>query len=414
MRLACYGLVERDAGSVASANFLILEELAQRGHDLDFYAKADFVRPEPLFDYDNFNYHGVLLDDQVQLRRLIPSSLGEIVSRIADNWLYRQHLNSIQQKFKQRHDADPYDAVLFLGVEPQFATHDIPAVSWLQGPPQTEWQAIERLSEHIINLSGRWLYWKLKAFYTYKQRAQQRRIAQADHLICGSEWSRTKIIDFGVPADRVHALPYPFDLDLFAPNPHVESLHSGKRTFLWLGRIDPRKRLDLMLDAFRLLIEERKDVHLEIIGRLNYAKEYKRLIDTFPHPDHITYRDHIPRADVPSLMNAVDVVVQPSEDENFGSSVAEALCCGTPVILGPTNGTAEYCGEAAFRFDAYTPEALQQEMKASLHALEHHNEDIATHARQTAEEQFDVEKIISELESVFHPSALAPRSSILG
>ncbi|WP_243664289.1 hypothetical protein [Rhodothermus marinus] len=44
MRIACYALVEQHAGSVASANYLILEELLRRGHQVDLFAKADFVR----------------------------------------------------------------------------------------------------------------------------------------------------------------------------------------------------------------------------------------------------------------------------------------------------------------------------------------------------------------------------------
>jgi glycosyltransferase involved in cell wall biosynthesis len=37
-----------------------------------------------------------------------------------------------------------------------------------------------------------------------------------------------------------------------------------------------------------------------------------------------------------------DVLCQPSDEENFGSSVAEAQACGLPVIVGRTNGNADY------------------------------------------------------------------------
>jgi glycosyltransferase involved in cell wall biosynthesis len=36
------------------------------------------------------------------------------------------------------------------------------------------------------------------------------------------------------------------------------------------------------------------------------------------------------------------VLVQPSEEEDFGSSVAEAQACGIPVIIGPTSGNRDY------------------------------------------------------------------------
>lgn len=411
MRIACYGLVEEQAGSVASANFLVLEELLRRGHQIDFYAKADFVHPDPLIAHPNFHYKGVLLDDKIQLRQKISPAFGRIINRLAEDWLYRQHVRAIGQRLRACHRERPYEAVLFLGVEPQFDAGTAPVVSWVQGPPQTEWQSIRRLKDQITALCGQGLYWKLKAFYAYKQRKLRKRLTQADYLICGSQWSRQRIIDFGVPAERVKALPYPFDLSFFTPSSESESL-SAPRTFLWLGRIDPRKRLDLLLDAFAELVEQRDDVKLKIVGRTSYASGYMELIDRFPHPDHLTYTEHVPRVQVPDLIRQSSAVIQPSESENFGSSVAEALCCGTPVILGPTNGTGEYCDSAAFRFDAYTADSIRRAMQDCLDALASRPEKIAQEARATAERQFNVQDVASKLTSLFQSSSESIRESV--
>jgi len=405
MRVACYGLAERDAGSVASANFLLLEELVSRGHEIDFYAKSDYVRPQGLLQYSNFHYKGVLLENSSAVRSALPRFVGDGLHRIADEWLHARHLKAIGKLARNSHREAPYDAMLFLGVEPQFDTGSIPTVSWPQGPPQTEWKAIRRLKNQIITHAGRLLYWKLCAYYAYRQRVQRRDLQRANDVISVSEWSRQYIKEAGVPDQHTHVIPYPFDLNLFDPDNDAAPLHPGRSTFLWLGRIDPRKRLDLMLDAFKYLVQCRQDVHLEVVGRLNYAPGYKKLIDNFPYPSHLTYREHVPRAEVPPLMNAVDVLVQPSENENFGSSVAEALCCGTPVILGPTNGTAEFCGDAAFQFDTYRPEALYQQMKLSLEVLDHSDSDLSTLARQTAEKHFDPKHVVSQLEAVLQKFA---------
>jgi len=408
MRIACYALVEQHAGSVASANYLILEELLRRGHQVDLFAKADFVRrPEGLDRWPHFRYEGVLLERLRSLHDRWRPLLRGGLERVVEDWIYRRHLDAIARRVAERHREQPYDVLLFLGVGAQFEVDGLPAVAWLQGPPQTEWQAIYRLRHRLIALSGRMLYWKLRAFYRHRQRMAQRELARCRAVICGSEWSRRHVIAFGAPAECVFALPYPFDLELFRPEPNVRPRNPGRRTFLWLGRIDPRKRLDLMLEAFALLLEKRRDVHLEIIGRFTYAPEYRRLIETFPFPEHLTYAPYIARTEVPDLLRSVDVIVQPSEDENFGSTVAEALCCGKPVVVGPTNGTGEYCGAAAFRFERYTPASLCAALEAALHAIETDPVGLAAVARRIAEEQFDVRRIGERLEAILMQTAEA-------
>ncbi len=44
--------------------------------------------------------------------------------------------------------------------------------------------------------------------------------------------------------------------------------------------------------------------------------------------------DGVPREAVPDLIRQATAVVQVSENENFGSSIAEALACGVPVVAG--------------------------------------------------------------------------------
>ncbi len=69
---------------------------------------------------------------------------------------------------------------------------------------------------------------------------------------------------------------------------------------------------------------------------------YQNLIKAFPFPDRLTWIQSPPREKVPELLHGQDVLAQPSDEENFGSSVAEAQACGLPVIVGTTNGNADY------------------------------------------------------------------------
>ena len=70
MRIACYGWVERDGGSVAGANYELLSELLGRGHDVTFFAKRGHVRPDQFPRHPN--YRGVPAGSGSVDRRLAP------------------------------------------------------------------------------------------------------------------------------------------------------------------------------------------------------------------------------------------------------------------------------------------------------------------------------------------------------
>ena len=148
--------------------------------------------------------------------------------------------------------------------------------------------------------------------------------------------------------------PYPVDLETFHPKP--AAAHDPDRPLLVaLGRLDPRKRLNLLLDAFAIVLEAVPAARLRIVGRPGYAPNQLSLIERFPRRDAVEYREAVPRPEVPALLREATVLVQTSENENFGSSVAEALACGTPVVVGPSNGTADYIDEHSVTFGDYEP-----------------------------------------------------------
>jgi glycosyltransferase involved in cell wall biosynthesis len=95
-------------------------------------------------------------------------------------------------------------------------------------------------------------------------------LSLTDHFIVGSrESKRTLHAFYGIPDDRIFTLPYPIDLDLFNLNvldAGRTSQVSGSLWVCWLGRIIPRKRLDLFLDGAALAIREGVDVRLTLVG----------------------------------------------------------------------------------------------------------------------------------------------------
>ncbi|MFN9913542.1 MAG: hypothetical protein ACK53L_13205, partial [Pirellulaceae bacterium] len=58
MKIAATGFVSLEAGSVASANVIILKSLLERGYSIDFFSKPSFVDPRPVVEnLPNFRFY---------------------------------------------------------------------------------------------------------------------------------------------------------------------------------------------------------------------------------------------------------------------------------------------------------------------------------------------------------------------
>jgi glycosyltransferase involved in cell wall biosynthesis len=146
------------------------------------------------------------------------------------------------------------------------------------------------------------------------------------------------------------------DLETFCPGPVPEPL--PRKRCLWLGRIIPRKRLDLFLDGVACAIRGGADLEATVVGGVGFVPGYEKLIEGFAFRERLTWIPSVPRNEVPGLMRGHDVLIQPSEEENFGSSIAEAQACGIPVIVGKTNGNADYLSNQDIHLQTDDPKEL--------------------------------------------------------
>ncbi len=414
-KIACYGFIEKGKGSLSGAHFLVLEEMLKRGYEVDCYGWPDFNEPYDLKKYSNYRFIP-LPSHSIDFRnwKFLPSFLSNRLSSVFNLfWVLPQNGLSLRKSVIYQHITRKYDYFIVMGLASPFKKiPNLKTISWLQGHPTTEWVYLHKLRKIISDLCGQSLYWKLKFFYLLKNTRYRREIQESDILICGSQWSKDHLIESGIPDSNVAVIPYPIDLNFFSSLSDEVLPCQEKTTFLWLGRIDPRKRLDLLIEAYEGVVEELSfeipDLKLRVIGRIPYAQGYQSLIDNFKYPDYLEYRTNIDREDIPSLLRYTGCLVQPSEGENFGTSVSEALASGVPVILGPSNGTQEFTGSSAFKFSEYTSDALKETMVSAIREIRRNQKSIVRECIMTAEKNFDVKKVVDDIEGI---SAMSPQSN---
>jgi glycosyltransferase involved in cell wall biosynthesis len=397
LRIACYGFADPQAGSVSTAGNLVLRQLLARGHRVDFFNKSSFIRPRDLECLPNYRYIDVPTPAFDRLVQKCPRWGGAVLRHLLGQLAHRVFAAAILRAMRRRHAGQPYDVQLWLGDWAWGRLGNVPVVSWVQGPPETDARSIVRHKRQILDLCGWRSYVPLRAYAAYRGSIGLPQFNCTDLFIVGSAWSRKLLSTYGISPAAIHALAYPIDLKQFSPALEKQSV-SGPSKVLWLGRTVPRKRLDLFLDACAQLIGAGRDLKIVVVGGFGFAPGYARLIERFPVPDRLRYVSNLSRQQVVSLLRSATVVVQSSEEENFGSTIAESLACGTPVVLGPTNGTGDYITGGGIRFAEYSASSVADAIARALDTAR----SLRPGARAAAERAFDPEKVTDDLISILH------------
>jgi glycosyltransferase involved in cell wall biosynthesis len=410
MKLAVTGFVSEQAGSVASANALLLREIVLRGHEVHFFSKASFVDPRPAVgERSGFRFFDVTNVGPDQFRRRVEKiPFVGFPAGLFDAWTYNRMLVNEMARI---HSTEKYNLSLWLGEFARGKTSGVPVVSFVQGPPGTDARSIFQRIDEIKALAGptNAIKWLLLAKLRLS-RIGLPPLELTDRFIVGSrESKRTLTKLYGIAEDRIDTLPYPIDLELFALPRNAKGASGngagGSLRVCWLGRIIPRKRLDLFLDGAALAIRRGIDVQLTIIGGIGFIPGYDKLIKAFAFPDRLHWEKGIPRERVPALLHRHDVLVQPSDEENFGSSVAEAQACGLPAIVGNTNGNADYLCSRDIHLRDDRPETLAEALsELSSRKAQGRWGDPAI-SRECAERCFSLEKVTTALSEVLEGAA---------
>lgn len=135
---------------------------------------------------------------------------------------------------------------------------------------------------------------------------------------------------------------------------------------LYLGTLEPRKNVDLLLDAWLALRAEWPEAPpLVLAGPDGWHSAALRQRVAGLANDGVRRLGHLERGELVTVVQAASAFVYPSLYEGFGLPVAEAMACGVPVIGSNRASLPEVIGDAGVTVDADDPLALA----GALHRL---------------------------------------------
>jgi len=174
----------------------------------------------------------------------------------------------------------------------------------------------------------------------------KRVLAGFPHLIAVSGEIRSELVRAGARPERVTTILNAIDPTLFqrdrAAGPAMRRALGVPEDALVIGavgRLEPQKRFDLLLQVFASIRPRKPALHLVIVGDGSLRAALDDQVSELGIRDHVTLTGH--RTDIARLHDAFDLFVQSSDYEGTPNAVLEAMALESPIVATDVGGTRE-------------------------------------------------------------------------
>mgnify|MGYP002846398331 FL=1 len=181
------------------------------------------------------------------------------------------------------------------------------------------------------------------------------------------------------------------------------NLSRNKDPFLiTIGRIDPKKGLELLLLTFSKLLKKYKNLILIIVGTGNerYVKTIKRLVNELDIQDFVKFTGYVTEAEKIDLLSSARLFVTTSQSDIHTTTAIEALAIGKPVIITKNSDFPEIDDYQA----GITVESTHESIFNAISELldnETKIQKFSDNAKRLVEEKFLLENQIEKYENMF-------------
>jgi glycosyltransferase involved in cell wall biosynthesis len=236
----------------------------------------------------------------------------------------------------------------------------------------------------------------------YLEMIEKNNIEGASVIHLASDYERRKFQALGF-GQKIEIIPPGLDLSEYNKQGDILRIRypklKEKKIVLYLGRIHPKKGLEILLKAFAKVIMARDDTYLVVAGPIDgYAKKIISFVKKESVLNkRVIFTDMLLGTDKVAAFYASDVFVLSSYGENFGVAALEALACGVPVVLtkevGLSPDVEEYGAGFIVKQDALEISEAIEKLLCN-HDL---REAISLHARSLAQERFNLDIIVNKV-----------------
>ncbi len=205
------------------------------------------------------------------------------------------------------------------------------------------------------------LWWTMTSLYS-----------QLDMITTPTETAADIVRRAGVMVP-LRAISNGVDLDRFRPTPGLDraevrreyGLGQDDPLFIYVGRLDEEKDLDVALEAVRRLDQR---VQLAVIGEGRYEREIHSRAGEIRLDGRVRFTGRVEGGELPGLLQAADVFVMPSPAELQSIATLEAMALGKPILAARARALPELVKEGGngYLFTPGDPDDAARKMSRLL------------------------------------------------
>ncbi len=174
-------------------------------------------------------------------------------------------------------------------------------------------------------------------------------LRESDSVFTVCDGLRERVIELGGSPERTHTTYQGIDGNLFSKGSQKEARQKlgvdvDVPLFLWVGRIERVKRLDVLLTAFCAVRRTLPDAKLRLVGSGSLNADIQSFVRQHHLDDSVEFVGPVDRRVLARCYRAADAVVLSSDSEGLPNVLREALACGTPFVstnVGSVNEIAD-------------------------------------------------------------------------
>jgi len=201
-------------------------------------------------------------------------------------------------------------------------------------------------------------------------------VKRADRIIAVSKSTKKDILKFYPKVDpkKIKVIYHGVERDFFSKKQspgHTKKVlgkHKIKKDFLlYVGALQPRKNLEVLVDAFEKLREKGRGFQLVLAGEPAWKSE--KILERIKNSEFkkdIILTGKVDFKDLPVLYQKAKIFIFPSLYEGFGIPVLEAWASGTPVIVADNSSLKEIGKDAVLKFKPSSPGDLLEKIELLL------------------------------------------------
>src|SRR5262249_33172417 len=230
--------------------------------------------------------------------------------------------------------------------------------------------------------------------------------ASASALVGVCREMEVEALQCGVASEKIHYLPNTVDLNRFRPpqpqEGHRIRLEEGwpkdRIICIYVGRLGTEKGILDLLDAWRS-VEDHRAI-LMVVGpdmpghTMDCGPAARNFVTEHKMEDRVIF--YGPSENIPRLLRAADIFIQPSHYEAFPHTVIEAMATGLPVIATQVGGMKDFLADHvnALLCEPISPNELARQIRRLIDDTTLRDQ-LGANGRATVERDFD-EKVVFE------------------